>query len=164
MSDTRTFSISLSEESDYVFRIAFDETPIPDLRTDEESPLGGDSGPNPGRLLVAAVANCLSASLLFALRKFKNTPGPITARATGRLERNAEKRWRIGQVEVEIDLPGTAADYSQLERLLGQFEDFCIVTESVRNGIPVEVKVRDAAGDILHDSTRTASPTATWMI
>lgn len=164
MSEIRTFSIRLTEEADYVFRIAFDETPIPDLHTDEESPLGGDSGPNPARLLVAAVANCLSASLLFALRKFKNSPGAITARATGRLERNAEKRWRIGQVDVEIDLPGAASDYSQLDRLLGQFEDFCIVTESVRNGIPVDVKVRDAAGDILHDSTRAASPTATWMI
>jgi organic hydroperoxide reductase OsmC/OhrA len=141
VSETNAFSISLTQESDYVFRIEFDDTPIPDLQTDEQSPLGGDSGPNPSRLLVAAVANCLSASLLFALRKFRNASGTITSRATGRLERNEEKRWRIGHVSVEINLPEAASDYAQLDRLLAQFEDFCIVTESVRGGIPVNVKV-----------------------
>ncbi len=39
-----------------------------------------------------------------------------------------------------------------LERCMAQFEDFCVVTESTRNGIPVSVKVVDAAGRTLYDS------------
>jgi hypothetical protein len=40
---------------------------------------------------------------------------------------------------------------------MAQFEDFCVVTESVRHGIPVSVKVVDAAGRTLHDSGKTPS-------
>ena len=56
MSDA-SFSLTVEQESDYVFRIRFDDTAIPDLLTDEPEPLGGGSGPNPSRMLVAAVAN-----------------------------------------------------------------------------------------------------------
>ena len=154
MSETQEFSLTLTQESDYVFRIEFDDTPIPALHTDESAPLGGDSGPNPSRLLVAAVANCLGASLLFSLRKYKNTPGAIVTRAKARLERNDQKRLRIAHIDVAIELPEAAADYAQIERLLQQFENFCVVTESVRNGVPVDVTVRDAAGALLHDSTQ----------
>lgn len=150
MSETDEFSITLTQESDYAFRIAFDDTGIPALHTDEPTPLGGGSGPNPSRLLVAAVANCLSASLLFALRKYKNTPGTIVAHAKARLERNAQQRLRVTRIEVAIDLPEAAADYAQAERLLQQFENFCVVTESVRSGVSVDVTVRDASGTVVH--------------
>jgi organic hydroperoxide reductase OsmC/OhrA len=152
MSETQQFTLTLTQESDYVFRIAFDDTAIPSLHTDESAPLGGDSGPNPSRMLVAAVANCLSASLLFSLRKYKNTPGTIVTRATARLERNEQKRLRVAHIDVAIELPDAAADYAQIERLLEQFENFCVVTESVRQGVEVNVSVRDGAGVLLHAS------------
>ncbi|MGA8277380.1 MAG: OsmC family protein [Rhodanobacteraceae bacterium] len=158
MSETREFSLTLTQESDYVFRIAFNETSIPELHTDEPAPLGGDSGPNPSRLLVAAVANCLSSSLLFSLRKYKNTPGTIVTRAKARMERDEKNHLRVSHIGVTIELPDFASDYAQLERLLQQFENFCIVTESVRNGIEVDVRVRDASGNILHDSAAGVVP------
>ncbi len=154
MSETSDFTLTLTQESDDVFRIQFDDTAIPALYTDESSPLGGDSGPNPSRLLVAAVANCLRASLLFSLRKYKNTPGTIVIRATARMTRNELKRLRVAHIGVAIQLPDTAADYAQIERLLQQFENFCVVTESVRSGVEVDVTVRDVAGAVLHDSRR----------
>ena len=150
MSETQEFTLTLTQESDYAFRIEFDDTAIPALHTDEPAPLGGDSGPNPARLLVAAVANCLGASLLFSLRKYRNTPGTIVTRAKARLERNEHKRLRIAHIDVAIELPEAAADYAQIDRLLQQFENFCVVTESVRSGVPVDVTVRDAAGVVVH--------------
>ncbi len=159
MGEIQEFSLTLTQESDYVFRIAFDETAIPELHTDEPAPLGGDSGPNPSRLLVAAVANCLSASLLFSLRKYKNTPDTIVAHATARLDRNEKDRLRVAHISVAIELPGTASDYAQLDRLLQQFENFCVVTESVRNGVAVDVRVRDASGRIVHDSAAKLAST-----
>ena len=157
VSETQEFTLTVTQESDYVFRVEFDDTSIPALHTDEPAPLGGDSGPNPSRMLVAAVANCLSASLLFSLRKYKNTPGPIVARATATLERNEHRRLRVAHIGVALQLPEAAADYAQIERLLQQFEDFCVVTESVRTGVVVDVTVRDARGMVVHDSAAVAN-------
>lgn len=62
-------------------------TPGPALRADEPPLLGQGSGLSPVQLLAAAVGNCLSASLRFALRKFKQAPEPLscTVRPVGRL-------------------------------------------------------------------------------
>lgn len=150
MSDTQDFSITLEQESDFVFRVSFEDTPIASLLTDEPPPLGENAGPNPSRLLTAAVANCLSASLLFALRKFRNTPGKIVTRATAHLARNEHGRLRVESIDAKIRLPGQAQDYQQLPRVLAQFEDFCVVTESVRNGVAVNVSVQDEDGVQLH--------------
>ncbi|MEO8461214.1 MAG: OsmC family protein [Dokdonella sp.] len=157
MSEVEEFTLTLTQESDYAFRVEFDDTTIPALLTDEPSPLGGDRGPNPSRLLIAAVANCLSASLLFSMRKYKNTPGTIVTRAKARLERNEQKRLRVAHVDVDITLPDAAADYTQLERLLQQFENFCVVTESVRTGVAVDVTVHDGDGKRLHQSAPAAA-------
>lgn len=66
------FSIELAQQADYRFEARFDDPALPPLVTDEPPPLGGGAGPNPARLLGTAVANCLAASLLFSLRKFRN--------------------------------------------------------------------------------------------
>lgn len=150
MSEEQTFELSLEQVEDFEFRIRFDGTAIADLATDESSPLGHDGGPNPARLLLAATANCLAASLLFALRKFRNAPGPLHAKARGRLARNTKGRWRVAGMEVDLQLAESAASVQNIDRALAQFEDFCIVTESVRAGIPVGVRVRDAGGVLVH--------------
>ncbi|MDP3512761.1 MAG: OsmC family protein [Sulfuritalea sp.] len=148
MSDTQQFSFTLEQQEDYAFLIRFDQD-IPPLLTDEPPPLGRDAGPNPSRLLAASVANCLSASLLFALRKFKNNPGPIVTVVTAHMERNEAKRLRVGSVDVMIQVDAPADSLEHLDRVLDQFEDFCVVTQSVRSGFPVHVTVRDGTGKLL---------------
>ncbi|WP_430387498.1 OsmC family protein [Dyella sp. 20L07] len=145
----QTVGITLEQISDYEFKVRFDDTSIPDLTTDETSPLGRDAGPNPSRLLAAAVANCLTASMLFALRKYKNTPGPLGANAKATLTRNEHGRWRITHIGVDLQLSDKAELLEHLDRVLAQFEDFCIVTQSVRQGIAVDVSVRDGEGQVL---------------
>lgn len=156
MSETQEFSLTLTQEQDYAFRVHFDDSAIPDLLTDESSPLGGDAGPNPSRLLVSAVANCLAASLLFSLRKFKNTPATLVAHARATLGRNEQNRLRVSHIAVGIELPEAADSYQHLDRLLSQFENFCVVTESVRSGVAVDVSVRDARGAVVHGTAATA--------
>ncbi len=144
--------VTLTQISDYSFNVSFDDTEIPDLLTDEGAPLGGGKGPNPSRMLMAAIANCLSASLLFAMRKYKNTPGTIRAEVRGTLDRNAEGRMRVQHVDVDLHLPDAADSYDQFEKILQQFENFCVVTESVRSGIAVAVQVHDGSGAVRHAS------------
>jgi organic hydroperoxide reductase OsmC/OhrA len=159
MSETQTLRLTLEQESDYAFRIHFDETDIPDLLTDEPEPLGKGEGPNPTRLLLSAVANCLSASLLFALRKFKNSPGKLVTQATAELVRNEQGRLRVGHIHADIRLAEAGAAHASLERILAQFENFCVVTESVREGIDVSVSITDAEGVQVHGAARTVPST-----
>lgn len=146
MSDSFTFT--LEQQEDYAFLVRFDAG-LPALLIDEPPPLGGGAGPNPARLLAASAAHCLLASIIFALRKYKNEPGKVSATVSGSLTRNAAGRLRIGQVSVDIRLGTEAAQLQHLDRILEQFEDFCIVTQSVRSGFPVAVTVRDGAGTLL---------------
>jgi uncharacterized OsmC-like protein len=143
------FTLTLSRQQDYRFNVQFDLAGVPDLQLDEPAPLGAGAGPNASRLLAAAVANCLSASLLFCLGKFKQDPEGLTAHVTGKMVRNEQGRLRVGGIAVDIRLEQTV---ERLAHCADQFEDFCVVTDSVRNGIPISVQVRDAAGQLIHQS------------
>lgn len=146
MTDSPDIRIVLEQEGLYAFKVNFEGTDLEALHTDEPAPLGAGAGPNPSALLLTGVANCLSASLLFALRKFKNDPGPIRAEIVARRERNAEGRWRIPRAEVTIRLSDKAVDLEHFDRVLAQFEQYCIVTQSVRDGVEVAVRIVDADG------------------
>lgn len=143
------FTLKLNRLQDYRFNVEFDLAGVPGLQLDEPAPLGEGSGPNASRLLAAAVANCLSASLLFCLGKFKQDPGEVTATVTGHMIRNDKGRLRVGGFDVDIRL---GSEVERLQHCAEQFEDFCIVTDSVRKGIPVNVRVADAAGQLIHES------------
>jgi len=147
MAEQPQFSVELRLLDGYKFEIDFGEAG--QLFSDETPPLGEGTGPNPSRLLAAAVANCLAASLLFAVRKFKEDPGQVKAVVHGELERQ-DGRWRIGKLQVELQLGHNAVEIPHLERALSQFENFCVVTQSVRQGIAVSVTVSDSAGQLLH--------------
>lgn len=147
MAEQPQFSVGLRLLDGYKFEIDFGEAG--QLFSDETPPLGEGTGPNPSRLLAAAVANCLAASLLFAVRKFKEEPGQVKAVVHGELERQ-DGRWRIGKLQVELQLGHNAVEIPHLERALSQFENFCVVTQSVRQGIEVSVQVRDNQGQLLH--------------
>lgn len=138
--------IALRQEADYRFEVLFEDTSLAPLHTDEPEPLGRGSGPNPARLLGTAVANCLAASLLFALRKFGNKPEPMQASCMLSPERSAEGRWRIRRIDVELRLGVPWSALKHGERALAQFEDFCVVTQSVRGGIDVHVRTVDSDG------------------
>lgn len=146
------FSIELVQLSDYRFEASFDDPGIPILLTDEAVPLGGNAGPSPVRLLAVAVANCLAASLLFAMRKFKNDPGRLRAVATVHMARNPQNRLRVGRIAVDLHFSVSASEIAMLERVLGQFEEFCVVTQSVRLAFPVDVRVLDKTETVVHSS------------
>jgi organic hydroperoxide reductase OsmC/OhrA len=149
-----SFALELEQGEGFEFKVKFDWPGVDELLLDEPEPLGKKRGPNAARLVAAAVANCLSASLVFCLRtKFKQNPGPVKAKVTARLARNERGRFRIAGLDVRIDLADEAAALGHFERCMEQFEDFCIVTESVRQGIPVAVRVVDSAGRTVHEKT-----------
>ena len=138
-------TVDLKQEKDFRFAIHFGEG-IPALVGDEGPPLGSATGPTPAQLLVAAVGNCLSDSLLFALRKFRQSPEPIQTTVAASIDRNAERRMRVQSINVKLTLGVAAGSLAHLDRALEQFEEFCTVTQSVRQGIPVNIEVYDSEG------------------
>jgi organic hydroperoxide reductase OsmC/OhrA len=145
MTPTTPHGVRLTQRRDYQFDVHFGAGIAP-LLTDEPTPLGSGQGPSPDLLLAAAVGNCLSASLLFSLRKYKQQPEPISAEVRVETGRNAENRLRIKAMNVVLHVGQPAAALQHLDRALAQFEDFCTVTQSVRGSIDVSVQVLDALG------------------
>jgi organic hydroperoxide reductase OsmC/OhrA len=145
MSANTRESVRLTQVHDYQFETQFGPD-IAVLQSDLPPPLGGGHGPSPEQQLAAAVGNCLAASLLFSLRKYKQQPEPITADVSTEIGRSAEGRLRVQGIDVVLRLGQPAAALQHLERVLSQFEDFCTVTQSVRAGIDVKVQVLDASG------------------
>lgn len=143
------FSLALERVDGYAFRVNFDWSSVPELIVDETEPLGKQQGPNASRLLAAAVGNCLSASLLFCLEKAKIEVRAVQTRVHGTLARNARGRLRVGRIDVEVRID-TAGELQRQARCLDLFEDYCVVTASVRKGIPISVRVVDAAGRELY--------------
>jgi uncharacterized OsmC-like protein len=148
--DEGSFELELTHISGYEFRLKFDWRELAPLTLDEPAPLGRERGPNASRLIAAAVANCLSASLLFCLNKAHIEPAGLRTRVTTAYTRNAKGRLRIGRMQVAITLDGTLEPARRLGRCTELFEDYCVATQSVREGFPIEVEVRDARGEVLH--------------
>ena len=140
------FEVKLNLIDNYKFEVDFGE--FGQIITDEHEPVGHGEGPGPSQLLAASVANCLAASLMFAIRKYKQEPGQVSATVRGDTER-VDGRLRITGMQVELHLGQAADSIDKLERALEQFENFCVVTQSVRNGIQVDVTVLDEDGQVL---------------
>lgn len=140
-----SITVELIQKHDYRFDIHFAET-IPVLTSDEPVPLGTGQGPSPVQLLCAAVGNCLSDSLLFALRKFKQAPEPLRCTVQAEVGRNSDNRLRVLQMTATLRLGVPAAQLQHLDRVLGSFEAYCTVTQSVGQGISIDIQVLDADG------------------
>jgi len=143
MADHPVHHITLSLDHGFEFVATFDDLPgTPSVRLDEPEPLGESHGPNAAALVAAAVGNCLGASLLFCLRKSRASVGALKAKVAARVERNEEGRLRISRIDVELEPDLEGDDLAKLERCSALFEDYCVVTQSLRSGVPVNVTLK----------------------
>jgi organic hydroperoxide reductase OsmC/OhrA len=132
--------VHVEQVDGFVFDVTFDKPQYETLRLDEPPPLSHDTAPNASRILAAAIGNCLAASLVFCMKRAGLVARGVRAEVHVEIVRNEARRLRIGKISVRLD-PGTGNDTQALGGCLEAFEDFCIVTQSVRGGIDVEVEV-----------------------
>jgi uncharacterized OsmC-like protein len=138
------FDVRVEQLEGFAFAVRFDKPQYAELRMDEPAPLGHDEAPNPARILAAAIGNCLAASLVFCMKKANVPLKGVTADVGVEIVRNEARRLRIGKVDVTLHT-ALPADHPALTSCLGTFEDYCIVTQSVRRGIDVTVRVQSEA-------------------
>lgn len=138
------FTVDLTLRDGYAFKVEFANGEGPPLVVDELPPLGEANGPNPARLLAAAIGSCLSSSLLFCLRKSRIEVTQLHTTVEGTIVRNERGRLRIKSLRVRLAPELAAEQRERMGRCLDLFQDFCLVTESVREGIAVDVAVENA--------------------
>ena len=148
--DSRTAIAHVQLVDGYRFTATFPDAPGADpITLDEAAPLGTGAGPTSAGLLAAAIGGCLSASLTLCLNKAHLEPDAVNAHVTTRIARNELGRLRIEGIDVELT-PCFAGDQSRFDRCKTLYEDFCFVTESVRQGIPVNVHLARCGEDVRH--------------
>jgi hypothetical protein len=64
--------------------------------------------------------------------------------------RNEKKRLRVGRIDVRITAGDELLESKKRDRCMSLFEDFCVVTASIRQGIDVGVEVYSDSGELLH--------------
>lgn len=141
------FAVSLAQWENFQFLVDFNQDGVADLLTDEPEPLGAGKGPNPARILAAAVGNCLGSSLLFCLRKSKVDVKGMKVVVEGDMERNETGRMRIRQMRVRVEPSLAPEDAERIGRCAELYEDFCIVTQSIRHGVDVAVELAVSSAD-----------------
>ncbi len=146
-------SVTLQRLNDFEFKVSFNDKGR-ELIMDEPEPLGGNQGPNASQVLSAAIGNCLSASLLFCLQKSRAEAKDLKTTVTTTIGRNDKGRFRVEKTEVTIELEVSEDDDKKLGRCTDLFEDFCIVTAAVREGIEVDVTIKMKGTDeVVYDSS-----------
>lgn len=143
MSEEREFYVEMTRASGFRFSVDFGIESMNQFYMDEPEPVGENTGPNAGKMIGAALANCLAASLMFCLQKSRVDVKGMKSSARGILERNENGRWRIKEVNVDLYPEIDSEKIKQLERCKEIFDDFCIVSKSIEQGIPVNVSVHD---------------------
>ena len=150
--ESRIRVVDLKHIDGFEFKVTFGPD-LAELIMDEPPPLGGGVGPEAAKVLAAAIGNCLSASLLLCLRKSHIEVAGLETRVEATIDRNEQGRLRVNGTSVEIRLDIGEGASAKFDRCASLFEDYCIVTASVRQGIPVEVTIVDPAGNALHRSS-----------
>lgn len=85
------------------------------------------------------IGSCLSASLVFCLNRAKIPVHDLKTDVSVELTRNDRKRLRIGCVSVLLH--PVIDDPNGLANCIETYEDFCVVTQSVREGLNVQVGI-----------------------
>lgn len=124
------------------FKLKLKVKDFPEILLDEPPEMGGtDTGPCPISLFAASIASCLLASYLYCAKKARVKLRE--AHATAKAETEWEKgRMRIKRVHVKMELTPAGSISEKRAKLCSKvFRQFCIVTESVIRGVPVEVEI-----------------------
>jgi uncharacterized OsmC-like protein len=78
---------------------------------------------------------------MFCIEKSRGNVKDIEADVETSLTRNDKGRWRVEGIKVNMKVDMNDIDKEKLERCKSIFEDFCIVTASVREGVKIDVEV-----------------------
>lgn len=136
-------NVGINLEKGMIFKCEMGEMRVKDCYIDEEHREEVNMlGPNPSRMLGMAVLGCLSASFIFCLKKREFKVDDLEADADITVARNEKGFWRVKKIDVNINPKIHSEDArKRADRCRKMFEQYCIVTQAVREGIDVTVNL-----------------------
>ena len=135
--------VGIKLEEEMIFKCDLGEIQMSDLFIDEQHKKTIDKiGPNPSKLLALSVLGCLAASFTFCLQKRGFSLSDIDGRAIITSRRNEKGFWRLKNLEIilkpKIDNPEMRRRADQCKKF---FERFCVISESIRDGIEINLNL-----------------------
>lgn len=136
--------VGLTQEEEMLFKCELGSLKMENLYIDEKSEKNSEKlGPSPVKLLGLSVLGCLAASFSFCLQKNNFSLTDLTGNAEVTIARNNKGFWRVNKIDIEIfpqiDSPKMRKRADQCSKF---FEQYCIISESLRTGFEVNVKLK----------------------
>lgn len=135
--------VGVTLEEEMLFKCDLGKINMQDLYLDERDLRDAEKiGPSPARFLALAVLGCMGASFAFCLKKKNFTLDELDGKAEVIIKRNEHGFWRIKKINLNIN---PKIDDPQMRKRADQcrkfFEQYCIITQSVREGIEVNLNL-----------------------
>jgi uncharacterized OsmC-like protein len=144
MSTELKTKVGLKQEEEMIFKFEFGNPKMDNLYIDETNRKEIEKiGPSPAKLLASSVLGCLAASFSFCLQKKNFSLSGFEGKAEVSIVRNEKGFWRVRNIDIElnpkIDTPEMRKRADQCKRF---FEQYCIISESLRTGFEVNVNLK----------------------
>ncbi|MFW9879020.1 MAG: OsmC family protein [Candidatus Thorarchaeota archaeon] len=143
MSKELKTKVGLIQEGEMIFKCELGNFKMDNLYIDETDKKEIEKiGPSPAKLLALSVLGCLSASFSFCIQKKNYSLSGFEGKAEVKIARNEKGFWRVKNIDIElnpkIDTPEMRRRADQCRKF---FEQYCIISESLRTGFDVNVSL-----------------------
>jgi uncharacterized OsmC-like protein len=142
MPDEYISEVGIKLEENMIFKCDFGQTMMNNLFIDEQHKNPKEKiGPNPSKLLALSVLSCLASSYAFCLQKRDFELSDLEGKAVITSKRNKNGLWRLKKIDIKlipkIDNPKMRKRATLCKKI---FEQFCIISESLREGIEINTE------------------------
>lgn len=102
---------------------------------------GTDLGPSAVEYLLIGIGGCLGTTFVYCLRKNNIELETFEVVVDGKVSHTGpQMRLRLENVDVDLKFtPKEASSDVEINRCIKEFTQYCIVTNSIANGLPISV-------------------------
>jgi len=143
MSNELKSRVGLHQEKEMIFKCDLGNLRMDNLYIDESNKKKNEKiGPSPIKLLGLSVLGCLAASFSFCLQKKDFSLSELEGKAEVTIARNEKTFWRVKKIDIELNPKiNTPEMRKRADQCREFFEQYCIISESLRTGFEVNVNL-----------------------
>jgi uncharacterized OsmC-like protein len=105
---------------------------------------GTDLGPSAVEYLLIGIGGCLGTTFIYCLQKKNIELETFEVVVDGKVSHTGpKKRLRLENVDVDLKFtPKEASSDLEINRCMKEFTKYCVVTNSITNGLPINVNCK----------------------